>query len=66
MGYFCFVLYSYSRKMKQPFFKDLYICSSLVNCSQLEEVEEPRTELMKVNISCPEDTYRVGKKTREK
>ncbi|CAK6438664.1 unnamed protein product [Pipistrellus nathusii] len=50
---------SYSRKMKQPFFKDLYVCSSLANCSQVEEVEEPRTELMKVNISCPEDTYRI-------
>lgn len=52
--------------MKQPFFKDLYVCSSLANCSQLEEVEEPGTELMQVNISCPEDTYRVGKKTQEK
>ncbi|XP_036193328.1 leucine-rich repeat and coiled-coil domain-containing protein 1 isoform X3 [Myotis myotis] len=50
---------SYSRKMKQPFFKDLYLCSSLANCSQLEEVEEPRTELMQVNISFPEDTYRI-------
>ncbi|XP_036293251.1 leucine-rich repeat and coiled-coil domain-containing protein 1 isoform X2 [Pipistrellus kuhlii] len=50
---------SYSHKMKQPFFKDLYVCSSLANCSQVEEVEEPRTELMKVNISCPEDTYRI-------
>ncbi|XP_035886962.1 leucine-rich repeat and coiled-coil domain-containing protein 1 isoform X4 [Phyllostomus discolor] len=51
---------SYNRKMKQPFFKELYIRSSLANCNRLEEAEEQKTELIKVDNSSPEDnTYRI-------
>lgn len=46
--------------MKQPFFKDLYVRSSLANCNILEESEEQKKELIKVDNSCLEDnTYRV-------
>lgn len=47
--------------MKHPFFKDLYVRSSLANYNILEESEEQKTELMKVDNSSSEDnTYRVG------
>lgn len=46
--------------MKQPFFKDLYVRSSLANCNTLEESEEQKKELIKVDNSSSEDTtYRV-------
>lgn len=46
--------------MKPPFFKDLYIRSSLANCNMLEEAEEQKTEIIKVDNSSSEDpTYRV-------
>ncbi|XP_054450839.1 leucine-rich repeat and coiled-coil domain-containing protein 1 [Pteronotus mesoamericanus] len=51
---------SYNRKMKQPFFKELYVRSSLANCNRLEEAEEQKTELIKVENSSSEDnTYRI-------
>lgn len=46
--------------MKQPFFKELYIRSSIVNSNILEESGEQKTELVKVDNSSSEDTtYRV-------
>ncbi|XP_045310639.1 leucine-rich repeat and coiled-coil domain-containing protein 1 isoform X2 [Leopardus geoffroyi] len=51
---------SCNRKMKQPFFKDLYVRSSLANCNTLEESEEQKKELIKVDNSSSEDTtYRT-------
>ncbi|XP_047581064.1 leucine-rich repeat and coiled-coil domain-containing protein 1 isoform X1 [Lutra lutra] len=51
---------SCNRKMKPPFFKDLYIRSSLANCNMLEEAEERKTEIIKVDNSSSEDTtYRT-------
>ncbi|EHB00485.1 Leucine-rich repeat and coiled-coil domain-containing protein 1, partial [Heterocephalus glaber] len=50
---------SCNRKMKQPYFKDLYISSSLANCNVLQESEDQKTELIKVDKSGSEDnTYR--------
>lgn len=55
-----FILCSCNRKMKQPFFKELYIRSSIVNSNILEESEEQKTELVKVDNGSSEDTtYRV-------
>ncbi|XP_031297269.2 leucine-rich repeat and coiled-coil domain-containing protein 1 isoform X3 [Camelus dromedarius] len=51
---------SCNRKMKQPFFKELYVRSSLVNSNVLEESEEQKTEMIKVNNGSTEDTtYRA-------
>lgn len=51
---------SCNRKMKPPFLKELYISSSLPNNSTLEESENQKTEIMKVNNDGPEDaTYRA-------
>ncbi|XP_006202427.2 leucine-rich repeat and coiled-coil domain-containing protein 1 isoform X1 [Vicugna pacos] len=51
---------SCNRKMKQPFFKELYVRSSLVNSNVLEESEEQKTEMIKVNGGSTEDTtYRA-------
>ncbi|XP_060466801.2 leucine-rich repeat and coiled-coil domain-containing protein 1 isoform X2 [Panthera onca] len=51
---------SCNRKMKQPFFKDLCVRSSLANCNTLEESEEQKKELIKVDNSSSEDTtYRT-------
>ncbi|XP_026351602.1 leucine-rich repeat and coiled-coil domain-containing protein 1 isoform X1 [Ursus arctos] len=51
---------SCNRKMKPPFFKDLYVRSSLANCNMLEESEEQKTEIIKVDNSSSEDTtYRT-------
>ncbi|XP_058384940.1 leucine-rich repeat and coiled-coil domain-containing protein 1 isoform X2 [Diceros bicornis minor] len=51
---------SCNRKMKQPFFKELYVRSSLVNSDVLEESEEQKTEIIKVDNSSSEDTtYRT-------
>ncbi|XP_014935967.1 leucine-rich repeat and coiled-coil domain-containing protein 1 isoform X2 [Acinonyx jubatus] len=51
---------SCNRKMKQPFFKDFYVRSSLANCNTLEESEEQKKELIKGDNSSSEDTtYRT-------
>ncbi|XP_040343414.1 leucine-rich repeat and coiled-coil domain-containing protein 1 isoform X2 [Herpailurus yagouaroundi] len=51
---------SCNHKMKQPFFKDFYVRSSLANCNTLEESEEQKKELIKVDNSSSEDTtYRT-------
>ncbi|XP_023558971.1 leucine-rich repeat and coiled-coil domain-containing protein 1 isoform X2 [Octodon degus] len=50
---------SCNRKMKQPYFKDLYIRSSLAKCNVLQDSEDQKTEIIKVNQSGSEDnTYR--------
>ncbi|KAL2766908.1 leucine-rich repeat and coiled-coil domain-containing protein 1 isoform 1 [Daubentonia madagascariensis] len=55
----CNSFVSCNRKMKQPYFKDLYVRSSLANCHILRESEEPKTEMIKVDRSGSEDnTYR--------
>ncbi|KAK2502760.1 hypothetical protein MC885_001940 [Smutsia gigantea] len=52
---------SSNRKIKQPFCKELYVRSSLENRNILEESEEQKTEIIKVNNSGSEDTtYRMG------
>ncbi|XP_029779561.1 leucine-rich repeat and coiled-coil domain-containing protein 1 isoform X3 [Suricata suricatta] len=51
---------SCNRKMKQPFFKDLHVRSSLAHCNMLEEPEDQKNELIKVDNSNSEDTtYRT-------
>ena len=46
--------------MKQPFFKELHVRSSLVNNNILEESEKQKTEIIKVNNGSSENaTYRV-------
>ncbi|XP_066234892.1 leucine-rich repeat and coiled-coil domain-containing protein 1 isoform X2 [Saccopteryx leptura] len=51
---------SCNRKIKQPFFKELYVRSSLVNSNRSEEAEEQKTDLIKVDNRCSEDnTYRI-------
>uniref|UniRef100_A0A8C2R705 Leucine rich repeat and coiled-coil centrosomal protein 1 n=1 Tax=Capra hircus TaxID=9925 RepID=A0A8C2R705_CAPHI len=51
---------SCNRKMKPPFLKELYISSSLPNNSTLEESENQKTEIMKLNNDGSEDaTYRA-------
>ncbi|XP_048214972.1 leucine-rich repeat and coiled-coil domain-containing protein 1 isoform X4 [Perognathus longimembris pacificus] len=48
-----------NRKMKQPYFKDLYVRSSLAKCNELQELEEQKTDIIKVQKSFSEDnTYR--------
>ena len=55
-----FFICSCNRKMKPPFPKELYISSSLPNNSTLEESENQKTEIMKLNNDGSEDaTYRV-------
>ena len=55
-----FFIRSCNRKMKPPFLKELYISSSLPNNSTLEESENQKTEIIKVNNDGSEDaTYRV-------
>ncbi|XP_063113583.1 leucine-rich repeat and coiled-coil domain-containing protein 1 isoform X3 [Cavia porcellus] len=50
---------SYNRKMKQPYFKDLYISSSLANCNTLQELEDQKNEITTIDKSGSEDnTYR--------
>ncbi|KAM9198712.1 leucine-rich repeat and coiled-coil domain-containing protein 1 isoform 6-T7 [Dugong dugon] len=52
-------LISCNRKMRQPYFKELYVRSSLANCNTVAESEEPKTEIIKVDRSSSEDiTYR--------
>uniref|UniRef100_A0A452FC55 Leucine-rich repeat and coiled-coil domain-containing protein 1 n=1 Tax=Capra hircus TaxID=9925 RepID=A0A452FC55_CAPHI len=51
---------SCNRKMKPPFLRELYISSSLPNNSTLEESENQKTEIMKLNNDGSEDaTYRM-------
>ncbi|XP_048638718.1 leucine-rich repeat and coiled-coil domain-containing protein 1 isoform X5 [Marmota marmota marmota] len=53
------IFVSCNRKIKQPYFKDLYVRSSLANCNFLQELEEQKNEIIKVENSIVEDnTYR--------
>ena len=55
-----FVLCSCNRKMRQPYLKDLYVRSSLVNCNVLRDLDEQKTDIIKVDKSVLDDnTYRV-------
>lgn len=46
--------------MRQPYFKDLYVRSSLVNCNVLRDLDEQKTDINKVDKSVSDDnTYRV-------
>lgn len=50
---------SCNRKMRQPYLRDLYVRSSLVNCNNLREVDEQKNGMIKVNKSASNDsTYR--------
>ncbi|XP_075827654.1 leucine-rich repeat and coiled-coil domain-containing protein 1 isoform X1 [Microtus pennsylvanicus] len=50
---------SCNRKMRQPYLKDLYVRSSLVNCNVLRDLDEQKTDIIKVNKSVSDDnTYR--------
>ncbi|XP_036033574.1 leucine-rich repeat and coiled-coil domain-containing protein 1 isoform X3 [Onychomys torridus] len=50
---------SCNRKMRQPYLKDLYVRSSLVNCNILRDSDEQKTDLIKVDKSVSDDnTYR--------
>ncbi|XP_071458366.1 leucine-rich repeat and coiled-coil domain-containing protein 1 isoform X4 [Marmota flaviventris] len=53
------IFVSCNRKIKQPYFKDLYVRSSLANCNFLQELEEQKNEIIKVENNIVEDnTYR--------
>ncbi|KAF7475914.1 leucine-rich repeat and coiled-coil domain-containing protein 1 [Marmota monax] len=53
------IFVSCNHKIKQPYFKDLYVRSSLANCNFLQELEEQKNEIIKVENSIVEDnTYR--------
>lgn len=55
-----FILCSCNRKMRQPYLRDLYVRSSLVNCNNLREVDEQKNGMIKVDKSASNDnTYRV-------
>ncbi|XP_029421237.1 leucine-rich repeat and coiled-coil domain-containing protein 1 isoform X3 [Nannospalax galili] len=50
---------SCNRKMRQPYFKNLYVRSSLANCNVLQDLQEQKTDIIKVDKSGSEDnTYR--------
>ncbi|XP_028623284.1 leucine-rich repeat and coiled-coil domain-containing protein 1 isoform X2 [Grammomys surdaster] len=50
---------SCNRKMRQPYFRDLYVRSSLVNCNNLRDMDEQKTGIVKVDKSVSDDsTYR--------
>nr|XP_004656966.1 leucine-rich repeat and coiled-coil domain-containing protein 1 isoform X2 [Jaculus jaculus] len=50
---------SCNRKMRQPYLKDLYVRSSLANCNALQELDDCKNEIIKVDKSSLEDnTYR--------
>ncbi|XP_040849687.1 leucine-rich repeat and coiled-coil domain-containing protein 1 isoform X2 [Ochotona curzoniae] len=50
---------SCNRKMKQPYFKELYVRSSLANCNVSRDSEDQKTDIIKVDNSGSEDnTYR--------
>ncbi|XP_058524751.1 leucine-rich repeat and coiled-coil domain-containing protein 1 isoform X2 [Ochotona princeps] len=45
--------------MKQPYFKELYVRSSLANCNVSQDSEDQKTDIVKVDNSSSEDnTYR--------
>ncbi|XP_060055400.1 leucine-rich repeat and coiled-coil domain-containing protein 1 isoform X2 [Erinaceus europaeus] len=51
---------SCNRKMRHPFFKDLYVRSSLTSSTVIEESEEPKNEIIKVERTDSQDnTYRA-------
>lgn len=55
-----FILCSCNHKMRQPYLGDLYVRSSLVNCNVLRDLDEQKTDIIKVNKSVSDDnTYRV-------
>ncbi|XP_006880571.1 PREDICTED: leucine-rich repeat and coiled-coil domain-containing protein 1 [Elephantulus edwardii] len=47
---------SCNRKIKPPYFKDLYIRASFVNSNTVTEPEEQKTEIIKMDKSSSEDT----------
>lgn len=50
---------SCNRKMRQPYFKELYVRSSLANCTALRELDDSKTGMIKVEKTGSEDnTYR--------
>ncbi|XP_005066860.1 leucine-rich repeat and coiled-coil domain-containing protein 1 isoform X2 [Mesocricetus auratus] len=50
---------SCNRKMRQPYLKDLYVRSSLVNCNSLRDLDEQKIDIIKVDKSVSDDnTYR--------
>ncbi|XP_032754605.1 leucine-rich repeat and coiled-coil domain-containing protein 1 isoform X4 [Rattus rattus] len=50
---------SCNRKMRQPYLRELYVRSSLVNCNNLREVDEQKNGMIKVDKSASNDcTYR--------
>ncbi|XP_076419931.1 leucine-rich repeat and coiled-coil domain-containing protein 1 isoform X5 [Peromyscus maniculatus bairdii] len=50
---------SCNRKMRQPYLKDLYVRSSLVNCNILRDSDEQKIDIIKVDKSVSDDnTYR--------
>ncbi|XP_051028727.1 leucine-rich repeat and coiled-coil domain-containing protein 1 isoform X2 [Acomys russatus] len=50
---------SCNRKMRQPYLKDLYVRSSLVNCNVLRDLDEQKTDIIKADKCVLDDnTYR--------
>lgn len=50
---------SCNRKMRQPYLRELYVRSSLVNCNNLREVDEQKNGMIKVDKRASNDnTYR--------
>ncbi|ERE84192.1 leucine-rich repeat and coiled-coil domain-containing protein 1 [Cricetulus griseus] len=51
---------SCNRKMRQPNLKDLYVRSSLVNCNALRDLDEQKTDIIKIdnNSVSDDNTYR--------
>ncbi|XP_058131672.1 leucine-rich repeat and coiled-coil domain-containing protein 1 isoform X2 [Dasypus novemcinctus] len=47
---------SCNRKIKQPYLRDLYVRTSFANSNTVEESEEQKTEVIKVDPSSSEDT----------
>lgn len=46
--------------MRQPYFRDLYVRSSLVSCNNLKDLDEQKTGIIKVDKSLSDNsTYRV-------
>ncbi|OBS69744.1 hypothetical protein A6R68_01714, partial [Neotoma lepida] len=51
---------SCNRKMRQPYFKDLYVRSSLINSNILRDLDEQKTDIIKTDKSVLDDnTYRM-------
>ncbi|EDL05144.1 leucine rich repeat and coiled-coil domain containing 1, isoform CRA_c, partial [Mus musculus] len=50
---------SCNRKMRQPYLRDLYVRSSLVNCNNLRDLDEQKTGVIKVDKNFSDNsTYR--------